>query len=174
MYIGNFCFLMDKKMRKVLFLIMLIVSVSELFAQTPIQVIWRNGGKDGDIVTLKDAQDGVDLKQAVSKQRSIYSENTTFGAVSIECSFSKRDILNYPNGEVEFDVKWYYYMSTKKSLMGSNSIIVDASNDSDGIVKLVCTKPNVRSGWWEVVVKNKETGEIIQYANQQNFQIKFN
>ena len=85
------------------------------------------------------------------------------------------DMTAISQGEtVNFEVKWYYYMSTRRSLMGSNSIAVSSKDTQDGIVKFVCEKNNVCTGWWEVTIKNKKTGEIIRYANQDSYQICFN
>ena len=162
-----------KTMKKILLVFLLLTCFAEVFAQTPAQVIWRNGGKDGSIVTLKDAQKGVPLTAGKNKSRTAYSDKK--GSISIECSFTQNDFMALSNGSpINFEIKWYNYLSTRKSLMGSNSVTVSSTDVQDGIVKVVCEKNNVSTGWWEVTIKNKKTGEMIRYANQDSYQICFN
>jgi hypothetical protein len=163
-------------MKKLFFVFLFLTLSGAAFSQMPAQIIWRNGGKDGDVVTLKDAQNGVPLKAGKNaKTRSIYSENPNSGSVGIECSFPTNEIASMTkDGKLNFEVKWYYYMSTRKSLMGSNSVTIDDSAAQDGIVKFVCERNSICTGWWEVTIKNKNTGQMIRYANQDSYQICLN
>jgi len=161
-------------MKKIFFLFFGILFSLTAFSQTPARVIWRNGSQDGDIITLKDAAGGVELKSDVRQTKSIYASSQADGSVGIECSFVKTDIEALGKSGVSFEVKWYYYMSTRKSLMGTSTVTISPENAQDGIIKFICMRNNVRSGWWEVRIKNKATGEIIKYANQDAYQICFN
>jgi len=162
-------------MKKIFLFFLFVIFSGTAFSQTPAQIIWRNGSKDGDVITLKDASEGIELKSDTRKQvKSIYVDSQAQGSVGIECSFVKNDIEAIGKGAVSFEVKWYYYMSTRKSLVGTNTVTLDTQDSKDGIIKFVCMRDNVRSGWWEVKIKNKTTGEIIKYANQDSYQICFN
>ena len=76
------------------------------------------------------------------------------------------------DGVVTFEVKWYYYMSTRRTFMGTNSVDVDPNKaDKDGLVKMVCSKTNPRPGWWEVQIRNKTTDQPVVFAKKSTFSI---
>lgn len=147
-----------------------------IFAQTPAKIYWKSGD---DSIELGPATEGVDVKtssKALEKPvatRSIYSAPT--GTLSIVGKFSPKDIMSISD-EVELEIKWYYYMSTRKSLIGTTTITLNKDNlDDDGFCSFEDTRNNVRSGWWEVSITNKTTSAKIVYAgNDGVYQIKLN
>ena len=155
-------------MKKILLFIIAVFVTCSVFSQEARQVIWKNGD---EVVTLKAAKEGVTMK---SGDRSVYSNSQASGNIGIECRFEPSSLISVNEGKaVEFEVKWYYYMSTKRSLMSTAVVAVDP-NTTDNYAKLLSTKSNARSGWWEVVIKNKITGQVVTYANQEVYQIKLN
>lgn len=140
-------------MKKLLLLSLLIISTLCTKAQTPVQVIWCDGN---DKITLKTAKtDGVKLKDVLS----------------IEVSFPLQEIAKISQ-TVDFEVKWYYYMSTKKTLMGTNRITLNTDNVSpDGFLMLKSERKNTRQGWWEVQIRCKNSDSQVVFAGEKEYQV---
>ena len=85
--------------------------------------------------------------------------------------FSEAELakLNSPN--VSFEFRWYYYMSTKKTLMATTTVAADMDSAVDKLVWVRCEKKNVRQGWWEVQVKCKTNDSQIEFAGIKEFSI---
>ena len=122
-------------------------------AQSPAQVIWCDGN---DKITLKTAKtEGLKLQDVLA----------------IEASFSPQEIAKISQS-VDFEIKWYYYMSTKKTLMGTSRVTVNANDtSSDGFIKLKSERKNTRQGWWEVQIRCKNSDAQISFAGEKEYQI---
>ncbi|MCQ2974681.1 MAG: hypothetical protein MJ211_07710 [Bacteroidales bacterium] len=144
-------------MKKVtLFLLLLVASINTI-AQTeiePIQVIFNC---DGSKVTLKTA-----------KTEGVKQTNT----INVEAIFSKSELSKLNSPTISFEFKWYYFMSTKKTLMGTNLVNVNISEaNKDGLIKVLCEKKNTRQGWWEVQIRCKTNDSQILFAGTKEYQI---
>lgn len=143
-------------MKIITMLMIALFAVSGLKAQTevtPVQVIFNCSGSK---VTLKEAKtEGVKLDSNIE----------------IEVVFSEAELakLNSPN--VSFEFRWYYYMSTKKTLMATTTVAADMDSAVDKLVWVRCEKKNVRQGWWEVQVKCKTNDSQIEFAGTKEFSI---
>lgn len=143
-------------MKIITMLMIALFAVSGLKAQTevtPVQVIFNCSGSK---VTLKEAKtEGVKLDSNLE----------------IEVVFSEAELakLNSPN--VSFEFRWYYYMSTKKTLMATTTVAADMDSAVDKLVWVRCEKKNVRQGWWEVQVKCKTNDSQIEFAGIKEFSI---
>ncbi|MBR4440325.1 MAG: hypothetical protein IKS00_02125 [Bacteroidales bacterium] len=143
-------------MRIITMLMIALFAVSGLRAQTevtPVQVIFNCSGSK---VTLKEAKtEGVKLDSNLE----------------IEVVFSEAELakLNSPN--ISFEFRWYYYMSTKKTLMATTTVAADMDSAVDKLVWVRCEKKNVRQGWWEVQVKCKTNDSQIEFAGTKEFSI---
>lgn len=137
-------------------LMIALFAVSGLRAQTevtPVQVIFNCSGSK---VTLKEAKtEGVKLDSNLE----------------IEVVFSEAELakLNSPN--ISFEFRWYYYMSTKKTLMATTTVAAEMDSAVDKLVWVRCEKKNVRQGWWEVQVKCKTNDSQIEFAGTKEFSI---
>ena len=143
-------------MKIITMLIVALFAVSGLKAQTevtPVQVIFNCSGNK---VTLKEAKtEGIKLDPNLE----------------IEVVFSESELakLNSPN--VNFEFRWYYYMSTKKTLMATTTVTADMSSVEDKLIWVRCNKSNLRQGWWEVQVKCKTNDSQIEFAGTKEFSI---
>lgn len=147
----------EKKMRiRILLPILFMMICFNSNAQTihPALMVWYVGD---ETVTLKQAQsDGV----------------TATTSLKIEMSFIKDDFKSFTGDEITFEVKWYFFMSTRKTLMATNTISINRFQaDKDGILKMTGEKKNTRKGWWEVQIKCKNNDELIKYAGKTEYQI---
>ncbi|MCQ2249933.1 MAG: hypothetical protein MJZ66_02365 [Bacteroidales bacterium] len=139
----------------------------------PVQVIWKNGN---DNVTISEAKDdGVVLSPMSTNAAALPGQASakTASQISIECLFKAKDMADvYPDG-ADYEVKWYYYMSTRKMLMSTKVVSLKPEDiNQDGFASLVCyCKQNPRAGWWEVQIKNKQSSELVTYADQDTYQI---
>jgi len=91
-------------MKRIILLFGLILISMSIFAQKismlqPTLVVWKNGA---DKVSLKDAKYGVVLKDNLSLDVYIH-----------QIYFSRMD----NPAEVSLEFRWYYYLSTRRSLM---------------------------------------------------------
>ncbi len=138
-------------------------------AQTQIHLAWSNGG---EVITDAVAEnEGTKLLPVVDANVS-RSLRESYQPVSLVCTFTSDELKAINKDSVTFEVKWYYYMSTRRTFMGLNTVVVDPSNaDKDGYVKMVCSKANPRPGWWEVQIRNKTTDQMVMFAKKSTFSI---
>ena len=138
-------------------------------AQTQIHLAWDN---NGEVITDAVAEsEGTDLVAVVDANVS-RSLRESYKPVSLVCTFAADELKTLSDGVVTFEVKWYYYMSTRRTFMGTSTIDVDPGKaDKDGLVKMVCSKSNPRPGWWEVQVRNKTTDQPVAFAKKTSFSI---
>ena len=121
---------------------------------TPAQVIFNCGGNK---VTLKEAKtEGVKLSTDLD----------------LEAVFSLPELLKLNTENVSFEFRWYYYMSTKKTLMGTTTVTANLSEAENNLVYVKCEKKNARQGWWEVQIKCKANDTQVEFAGTKEFSIQ--
>jgi len=156
-------------MKRICIILILLAVCGMSMAQTQIHLAWDN---DGKVITDAVAEtDGTELVALVdaSVARSL---RESYKPVSLVCTFSADELKKLSDGVVTFEVKWYFYMSTRRTFMGTNTIDVDPRKaDKDGLVKMVCSKSNPRPGWWEVQIRNKTTDQPVTFAKKSTFSI---
>ena len=156
-------------MKRILIILMLLAVCGASSAQTQIHLAWDN---NGEIITDAVAEsDGTELVALVdaSVARSL---RESYKPVSLVCTFTADELKKLSDGVVSFEVKWYYYMSTRRTFMGTSTVDVDPGKaDKDGFVKMVCSKANPRPGWWEVQIRNKTTDQPVSFAKKTSFSI---
>ncbi|MCR5455618.1 MAG: hypothetical protein K6F33_11585 [Bacteroidales bacterium] len=138
-------------------------------AQTQIHLAWDN---NGEVITDAVAEtEGTELVPVVEANVS-RSLRESYAPVSLVCTFTADELKSFGKDIVTFEVKWYYYMSTRRTYMGTSTVDVDpAKADKDGLVKMVCSKANPRPGWWEVQIKNKTADQPVLFAKKSTFSI---
>lgn len=120
---------------------------------TPAQVIFNCGGSK---VTLKEAKtEGAKLDPNFD----------------LEIVFSKTELEKLQAESVNFEFRWYYYMSTKKTLMSTATVTANISEAEDNLVHIKSEKKNPRKGWWEVQIKCKTNDSQIEFAGTKEFSI---
>jgi len=93
-------------------------------------------------------------------------------SLSFEVYFDKLDIEKYMATNVNFEFKWYYYLSTKKKLMDTYVVSYNPKNvQKDGSVVLKSTRGNISKGWWEVQVVAQYDNGLIELGSLSQFQI---
>lgn len=162
-----------KYIKGLIALIVAIVVANSAFAQKldPLQVIWKTESKT---IPINEAKDGVDLScitsPMVNNVRGIAAQG---GEIALHCVFQASDLCrDFPDG-IEYVVKWYHYMSTRKMLMSTSLHKVSyTDSDSQGMVTLVTNpKLKLRNGWWEVVILSRENGDTLRFAGNSQYQI---
>ncbi|MBR6177233.1 MAG: hypothetical protein IKQ70_05030 [Bacteroidales bacterium] len=143
-------------MKTITMLIIALFAAVGLQAQTevtPAQVIFNCGGSK---VTLKEAKtEGAKLDPNFD----------------LEIVFSKTELEKLQAESVNFEFRWYYYMSTKKTLMSTATVTTDISAADDNLVHIKSEKKNPRKGWWEVQIKCKTNESQIEFAGTKEFSI---
>ena len=157
-------------MKRILIILILLAVCGVSSAQTQIHLAWDN---NGEVITDAVAEsEGTDLVALVDANVS-RSLRETYKPVSLVCTFTADELKTLAkDGVVTFEVKWYYYMSTRRTFMGTSTVDVDPNKaDKDGLVKMVCSKTNPRQGWWEVQIRNKTTDQPVTFAKKSTFSI---
>lgn len=145
-------------MKKILVIIFLLNTVINLNAQklsplTPILVVWNTNNQN---ISLKNAKYGVQVKDSLSLD--IY-----FNKLLLENN-SKYSKLN-----LEF--RWYYYLSTSKSLMYIDHMTFKNSKHIKDKIIYQTSEHSLQPGWWEIVVVNLNDNGFLHFGNTYKFQI---
>ncbi len=163
-----------KIIKGIIVLMAVVAMANASWAQelNPLQIIWNSGNSAIPITEAK--EEGIDLGTVSSTLHNDVRNIGNYASdLSIQCIFPAADMLQlFPDG-VNYVVKWYYYMSTRRMLMSNTTVKVSASEaDSQGMVTLLSNpKQKLRAGWWEVVIINKETSDSVRYAGNSQYQI---
>ena len=146
-------------MKKLLFLLIIVVATSfTLRAQyysrvKPTLVVWQ-------------AND-----QRISLKRGLYGvpKPTT---LSINLYFNPEQAKSLANRGVVLQVRWYYYLSTRRKLVKvENLSFAKGHLNPDGSFSLSSSLRTVQPGWWEVQVVSSLDRRYIQFAGLDRFQI---
>jgi len=118
------------------------------------------------VLNWKAANESITLKKASN------DGITQPDSLSFEVTFNKSELEKYIGSNVNFEFKWYYYLSTKKKLMDTYIVTYNPKNaKSDGSVVLKSTRSNINKGWWEVQVVAQYDNGLIELSNLTQFQI---
>ena len=156
-------------MKPIVIILILLAACGVSSAQTQIHLAWDN---NGEIITDAVAEsEGTNLVAVVDASIS-RSLRESYKPVSLVCTFTADELKTLSKDLVTFEVKWYYYMSTRRTYMGTSTVDVDPNKaDKDGFVKMICSKTNPRPGWWEVQIRNKTTDQPVMFAKKSAFSI---
>jgi hypothetical protein len=121
---------------------------------TPSNILWDTGNEK---VTLKKAKaEGIQLSDSLT----------------LEVFFKKDEMEKLSAKEVIFEVRWFYYMITKKQLMDSYTIpIVIRKTENFESYRLASSRKNLRKGWWEVQIICKSDEGLVEFAKVSAYQI---
>ncbi|MEA3451808.1 MAG: hypothetical protein U9Q83_07875 [Bacteroidota bacterium] len=146
-------------MKKIILLFGLILISSSIFAQKismlhPTLVVWKN---DADKVSLKEAKYGVVLKDNLSLDVYIH-----------QMYFNRMDNPN----EISLEFRWYYYLSTRRSLMYVDKVSYkDANKKVKNVTVFSSVQKDLQNGWWEVQIVNAKDAGFLRIGKVSKFQI---
>lgn len=145
-------------MKKVIIFTLFILAATILNAQKistlkPTFVVWQKGDEN---ISLNQAKFGTQVNDSITL--SFYFNNYAFKA--------RR---NYDKIYLEF--RWYYYLSTRKSLMYIDKVSYDeALKLKDAIIYSSTQKP-LQPGWWEVQVISSSDLGFLKFGTSYKYQI---
>ncbi len=146
-------------MKNSIIIALLFVNISFSQAQgisglKPLTINWLNGVQ---VVQLKQAKtEGVLLTDSIS----------------LQVTFLNKDYARFNSDSNNFEVRWFYYMATKKQLMDSyfqKAVLINTLPDANYMLQTART--NLRKGWWEVHVIFKGDNGLVQLDNISTFQV---
>ena len=145
-------------MKKYLFLIGLLLLTGISFSQkisslSPTLIVWKSNNEK---ISLVQARYGVFAKDSLSID--VYFPQQTFDRMS-----------NAAN--VKFEFRWYYYLSTRRSLMYVDKVGYNKSNSKKDVVVLHSSQQRLQPGWWEVQVVTTYDNGFLEIAETSKFQI---
>ncbi len=147
-----------KTMKKLAGIISLLLIVMSLNAQklsplSPVLVVWNTNDQN---ISLKNAKYGVQVNDSLS----------------LEIYFNKLLLENNSKySDLNLEFRWYYYLSTRKSLMFIDQVSYKKSKRIKDQVIYRTTQYSLQPGWWEVVVVNLNDGGFLQFGNTYKFQV---
>jgi len=148
-------------MKKITLLLAILISVSflsKLNAQViskfkPTQIIWS---ADGNKTTLKDAIYGIEKPDSLS----------------LNILFREDYIRTFAEKDLTFEVRWYYYFSTRRKLIETQAISFNSNNfKKNGSYLVSSSKGNISKGWWEVQIIAKKDNGLLQIGKLNKYQI---
>ena len=132
---------------------MTTINAQTISSLTPTHVIWSADGKQ---VTLKNGNYGIAQPDSLS----------------LKVYFREEYIKKFDKEKVNFEFKWYYFFSTRKQLIESNTVKYNPNHfQSDNSYLVSSTKGNLTKGWWEVQVKSGTDNGLIEFGKIYKFQI---
>ncbi len=91
-------------------------------------------------------------------------------SLSLDVYFSEQTYQRFKNKNVKFEFRWYYYLSTTKSMM-----YVDKGKHltalQNGSLFVNSTQKNLKPGWWEVQIYTNYDNALLEIARTTKFQI---
>ena len=146
-------------MKKIILIIGIVFLSNLVFSQkisslSPTMIVWQ---QNKNKVSLSQARYGVAIQDSLSLD--VYFSQSTFDRIT-----------NSEN--VQFEFRWYYYLTTRRSLMYTEKI--DFSNiqiSNNGVVIIHSSQNKLQSGWWEVQVLTTYDNGYLEIANTSKFQV---
>ena len=123
----------------------------------PAMVVWQ---MNNEKIPLLEAKKGIAVKDSIE----------------IEIFFNKVVYDNtVTSKEVTFEFRWYYYLSTRRELMKIEKISSDKLDNSIKNAYILKSKmPTQTPGWWEVQIICSVDNGLLEWANNNKFQILIN
>ncbi len=146
-------------MKKLLLILVLFLSVNSLFAQkisnlSPTLVVWEMANKK---YSLKDAKYGV--QQTDSLSLNVYFHKSFFDRVKTA-------------DNITFEYRWYYYLSTRRSLMFVDKVKYNQGQTlDDNVISFSSSQKTLQPGWWEVQIITTYDNGYIQIGDTYKYQI---
>jgi len=148
-------------MKKISLLLAILISmffISKTNAQgisklKPTQIIWS---ADGNKTTLKDATYGIEKPDSLS----------------INILFREDYVRTFEQKDLNFEVRWYYYFSTRRKLIETQFVSFNEKNfKENGSYLISSSKGNISKGWWEVQIIAKKDNGLLQIGKLNKYQI---
>lgn len=146
-------------MKKIAYIIIILFSFTTIKAQkissiSPTLIVWRN---NNDKISVNDAKYGVFFKDSLS----------------LDVKFHKTQFDRISNtNNLVFEFRWYYYLSTRRSLMFVDKVKYSNAKITNNSVALNSTQQSLKSGWWEVqVYTSYDGGGFLEIGDISKFQI---
>ncbi len=146
-------------MKKYILILGILLSVNIIFAQkisnlSPTLIVWKTNSKK---ISLKDAKYGINLNDSLSL--NVMFHKSVFDRVT--------DANN-----LVFEFRWYYYLSTRRSLMYVDKVkYKNADLSVANVVNLKSTQKTLQKGWWEVQIVCSYDNGFIQIGDISKYQI---
>lgn len=165
-------------MKKLLLTLPILLAAGLSFGQKPSQIIWEGVGAEYSINEAE--HEGISLEATEDVNDELATRGfqasgaNSLPPISLVCSFTKEDLMDdNTDGEVvEFEVKWYYYLTNRRMLMKTEKKQLDPSQvEADKVVKLKIVNNQSRQGFWEVQILNKKTKRPVEFAGQTIFKL---
>ncbi len=141
------------KLKLTLLFLFVALSIFSFAQELPSKVVFENGSLT---YTLKQSKEGV--KQLENNDIKIKF-------------FIPRSRIEALGENPEIEVKWYYYMSTRKTLMTNKTIKLSSENLSGDFYVITSSNSSLTSGWWSVQAKIKNSSSDITFAGINEFSI---
>ena len=146
-------------MKKFVLILGLIFFSNLVFSQkisslSPTMIVWQ---QNKNKVSLSQARYGVAIQDSLSLD--IYFSQNTFDRIS-------------NSDDVQFEFRWYYYLSTRRSLMYTEKIkYSDVKVLNNGVIIIHSSQNKLQAGWWEVQVLTTYDNGYLEIANTSKFQV---
>jgi hypothetical protein len=146
-------------MKKIIILSIFSLFAINLFSQkisnlSPTLIVWKN---NNERISLRTAHYGVCPKDSIS----------------LYVYFSKYKLNKlYKSKNFSLEFRWYYYLSTRKTLMRIDKLdYKKAQKLKNNIVLFKSTQKVLQPGWWEVQILNTDDNGYLEIGNVYKFQI---
>lgn len=145
-------------MKKIFFITGLLLfsyflSAQKISSLNPTLIVWNlNDHK----VSLTNAKYGVFLEDSISL--NVFFHKSFFDRID-----NAKDI--------NFEFRWYYFLSTRRSLMFVDKIEYDNSHKNGNIVKISSSQKTLQPGWWEVQILTSYDNAFLEIGDISKFQI---
>ena len=107
----------------------------------------------------------------VSLRRGLYGVPKP-EVLRINLYFNPQEARLYAQRGVVLQVRWYYYLSTRRKLVKVENVPFSKGHiNPDGSYTLTSSLRTVQPGWWEVQVVSSIDRRYIQFAGLDRFQI---
>lgn len=146
-------------MKKITLLIIILFASNFIFGQkistlSPTLIVWKNNNQK---VSLNDAKYGLSFNDSLTLNVTFYK--TFFDRIN--------DAEN-----IVFEFRWYYYLSTRRSLMFVDKIkYKDAIFSGNNSVEINSSQTGLQQGWWEVQVYTSYDNGFLQIGDISKFQV---
>ncbi|MBN2663000.1 MAG: hypothetical protein JXR68_05070 [Bacteroidales bacterium] len=121
---------------------------------TPTLVVWKNNNQK---ISLNDAKYGL-----------VFNDSLTLNVTFYKSIFDR--IGDADN--IVFEFRWYYYLSTRRSLMFVDKVkYKDALFSGNNTAEITSCQKGLQQGWWEVQVYTTYDNGFLKIGDIAKFQV---